>query len=767
MDTAMSGADDPSSTTGDSTDKPAEFEKGGSQNGGHENGDGDGSDDSDGGGDEVDEDDEDDEDAEDNDNENNDEDEDEDDDDDDDDNDDEDDDGEDDDGEDDDDEDDDDGHRYSESGLSDPFHAGFAGSHRGSGLPAALSMLGGMLSMSGMGGRLREILNNLRRKEDPSMQLIALQDLSEILLVSNEDNLIGSFSPDPYVRELVALMQPNEITGEENPDMMLLACRCLANLMEAIPASAANVVFGGAVPVLCQKLLEISFIDLAEQALSTLEKISVEYPSRIVQEGGLTACLSYLEFFATSTQRTAVTTAANCCRNIPVDSFPVVRDVMPILLNVLNSNDQRVVEQAALCVSRIVESFKHYPLKLEELVGVDLLKAILRLLLPGSTNHFIGPNLHTQFLRVLAITANDSPRLAAELFKMSVVETLYQNLTGVSPPVGVDDIAAKLDSALIMQALIHRPREQIIETLNVVCNLLPTEVAAAPVDSVALDIPGTVARDGDIIETNEPSSMSEMSVLNEKRLEFLSECQEEVRRFTLILLPTLTDAYSSTVNLDVRTRVLAAQIKMLSNFDRDIILEALKAVPFASFLASILSQQDHPALVGYALQATELLMSRLGDVYRYQLYREGVIGEIEKIAAIEDDGHPSTLPAHSDQASEIPGFATHETGNRPTLEIGIYEQRGSLNPSPSRGHKKQSLRGRDPDDADDGIDRLSSDAGLELENKNGHGDDIGDEEVESRGGGDNTVGGLRDSDDRDEDPGDEVPGSLERPLEQI
>ena len=99
--------------------------------------------------------------------------------------------------------------------------------------------------------------------------------------------------------------------------MMLLACRCIANMMEALPASTASVVYGGAVPILCQKLLEIHFIDLAEQALSTLEKISVEFPSSIVREGGLTACLTYLDFFATSTQRTAVTTAANCCRNIP------------------------------------------------------------------------------------------------------------------------------------------------------------------------------------------------------------------------------------------------------------------------------------------------------------------------------------------------------------------------------------------------------------------------------------------------------------------
>ncbi|KAG9539726.1 hypothetical protein KCU97_g22654, partial [Aureobasidium melanogenum] len=307
------------------------------------------------------------------------------------------------------------------------------------------------------------ILENLRAKDDPSVQMIALTELSEILLVSNEDNLAGHFSPDQFVKELVDLMQPNDFTGEENPEMMLLACRCIANLMEALPQATASVVYGGAVPVLCQKLLEIHYIDVAEQALSTLEKISIEFPASIVREGGLTACLTYLDFFATSTQRSAVTTAANCCRNLSDDSFPTVRDVMPILLNVLSSSDQRVVEQGSLCVSRIVESFRYQESKLEELVSPELLKAVLRLLLPGTTT-MIGPSIHTQFLRVLSITARASPRLAVELLRMDVVDTLYQILTGVSPPANDDDAALKIDKNIIMQALIRTPRDQIFET---------------------------------------------------------------------------------------------------------------------------------------------------------------------------------------------------------------------------------------------------------------------------------------------------------------
>ncbi|KAF2825511.1 hypothetical protein CC86DRAFT_467925 [Ophiobolus disseminans] len=516
------------------------------------------------------------------------------------------------------------GERYDEEDdddEDDPFGAGFLG--RGAHSLSALRQLTGM--MTGTTQRLRGILDQLK-SQDSSIQLIALQELSEVLLISTEDNLAGHFSPDAYVKELVKLMQPNEFTGEENPEMMLLACRCLANLMEALPAATANVVYGGAVPVLCSKLLEIGFIDLAEQSLSTLEKISVEFPASIVREGGLTACLTFLDFFEKNTQRTAVTTAANCCRNIPEDSFPTVRDVMPVLENILNSNsDPKVVEQGCICVSRIVQSFRHQESKLEELVSSGLLKAILRLLLPGTTN-LIGPNIHTSFLQVLAYTAKASPTLSAELLKMNVVDTLYQILTGVSPPSGTEDVATKIDSVVIMQALIHRPKDQVYETLNVICELLPDVPTEGLLYLDALFDAGYPGND------LQPLSSTTKQSANEKRVELLKGCKEEVKRFAVILLPTLTDAYSSTVNLGVREKVLTAQLKMLSNLDTNILEEALRSVPYASYLASIFSQQDHPSLVTYALQAAELLLKRLEPIYRYQFYREGVISEISALA---------------------------------------------------------------------------------------------------------------------------------------
>ena len=589
--------------------------------------------------------------------------------------------------EDSDDMDEDDPHRYDDGDGDGPFGA-LGGPP--SDFSSTLRALTGMIS--GISPRLRDIYNSMRQK-DEFIQQAALQELSEILLVSNEDNLSGHFSPDSFVKELVSLMQP-----PNSPEVMLLACRCLANLMEALPASVANVVYGGAVPVLCSKLLEISFIDVAEQSLSTLEKISTEYPSAIVREGGLTACLSYLDFFATSTQRTAATTAANCCRNIPEDSFPVVRDVMPKLLDVLGSNDQRVVEQAALSVSGIVESFKYHPSKLEQLVDVDLLRAILRLLVPGTTN-LIGPNIHTQFLRVLAFTARASPRLSADLFRLNVVETLYQILTGVSPPDDTEDVASKLDSVVIMQALIHRPREQIIETLNVICELLPNfPRTLEPTNGHLMDaglFPGSIPS----MPTSESTKNRKSS--NEKRVEMLGECKSEVRRFALILFPTLTDAFSSTVNLNVRQKVLTAQLKMLSNLDEGILAEALKSVPYASFLASILSQQDHPTLVMLGLQATELLVSRLDDIYRYQLYREGVMAEITKLAAEEEDAPTSSPGDAGEEEHKAETPQSVDSDDRSGNEASEDEEDGEREASDEE-HEDNEEDGSFPRHDDDG-----------------------------------------------------------------
>ncbi len=65
---------------------------------------------------------------------------------------------------------------------------------------------------------------------------------------------------------------------EHNPDIMLLAARAITHLADVLPASCSSIVRHGAVSVLCGRLLAIEYIDLAEQSLQALEKLSHEHP---------------------------------------------------------------------------------------------------------------------------------------------------------------------------------------------------------------------------------------------------------------------------------------------------------------------------------------------------------------------------------------------------------------------------------------------------------------------------------------------------------
>lgn len=178
--------------------------------------------------------------------------------------------------------------------------------------PSAMSIFGDYRQlgsyMIGISGRLKTMLNNIKPTADPTTRLVTLQELSELLSISTEDTLAGSFQVEAFIRELVkilggtgndedegddddageqdedaalaaalAMSAGGAYQGDENLEAQVLACRCLANLMEALPGVSHTVVYHGAIPVLCSKLIEISYIDLAEQTLSVCAHQSAHF----------------------------------------------------------------------------------------------------------------------------------------------------------------------------------------------------------------------------------------------------------------------------------------------------------------------------------------------------------------------------------------------------------------------------------------------------------------------------------------------------------
>ena len=172
----------------------------------------------------------------------------------------------------------------------------------------------------GVSNRFRSILsglsNNNNNNTNSTSVIASLQQLSEILSISNEDALIGMFPCDSFVRELTRILNSSneqvldghqvqaDITmmdeetmiafalnnsssssaGAGNIETMTLACQCLSNLLHALPSSASNILAHGAIEILCQKLEPSDYIDLPEQALS-VSSVTHPFIIKCNQEG--------------------------------------------------------------------------------------------------------------------------------------------------------------------------------------------------------------------------------------------------------------------------------------------------------------------------------------------------------------------------------------------------------------------------------------------------------------------------------------------------
>ncbi|KAH8075865.1 hypothetical protein BXZ70DRAFT_712273 [Cristinia sonorae] len=637
--------------------------------------------------------------------------------------------------------------------------------------------------MMGLSGRLKTMLNNIKRTADPTTRLVTLQELSELLSISTEDTLAGSFQVESFVRELVrilggsgnnddegeddedqehdedaalaaalAMSTGGTYQGDENLEAQVLACRCLANLMEALPGVAHTVVYHGAIPVLCSKLIEISYIDLAEQTLSTLEKISEEFPSSIVREGGLAALLNYLDFFSIAVQRTALQAASNCCRNVSTEHFPMIKGVWPIIRNCLGYSDQRLVEYACLCVIRIIDAYhRHSPENLEALVDADLIQAVLLLLMPAGGSPLIAANTFTLLLRGLATSARASPKITLVLLEAGVVNTLYQILTGVLPPVN-DGLQEQGDAAggqglgggvadmTVMENLSHRPKDQVEEALSLISELMPpiprdgifdhkgytekalsrmvkakakAERAAARQAQAALaqnlaaagllmvdqptsasagpteDSPAPEASGAEGTNDEEAAASSAPKEPAVDRTELLRSKPEVVNRFMHLMVPILVDVYAASVITPVRIKTLTGLLKAVSFLDGDELKRVFTFVPVASFASSIISSKDHPTLVIGAQQLVELLLNKVPSEYKPAFRREGVFHEIDVLSARS----LSTSKTKEKNKDTSEGAATPEP-SAPTY-MPISATLAATMP----GYKKLTSLSLDPDDA--------------------------------------------------------------------
>ncbi|CAM6105259.1 unnamed protein product [Calypogeia fissa] len=548
-------------------------------------------------------------------------------------------------------------------GGGDDDHDGEGGSSLHQNLQSASSALHGLLRKLGAGlddllpssspsshqnSRLKRILSGLRAEGEEGRQLDSLSQLCELLSIGTEDSL-SSFSVDSFVPVLVGLLN-----YEYNPDMMLLAARALTHLCDVLPSSCAAVVHYGAVPCFCTRLLTIEYIDLAEQSLQALEKISHEHPTACLRAGALIAVLFHLDFFSTGVQRVAVSTAANICRQLPSDAADFVMEAVPLLTNLLQYQDSKVVEHASVCLTRIAEAFASAPEKLDILCSHGLIPQAARLISVGNSSNNLVPqtslstSTYTGLIRLLSTCASGSASAAESLLLLRISSILKDILAG----------AGLVPSTTVAPSSVNRPPEQLYEIVTLVNELLPPMPESSGTSSAStsngISVPRISSRKySAVISPTKPDEAGHgASGETGPREKLLRDQPDLLVQFGVDLFPVLVQVYGSSVNPPVRHKCLAAINKLLHFSTPDMLRSLLKESNISSFLAGVLASKDASILIT-ALQIAEMLMQKVPDVFAKMFVKEGVVHAIDVLIASEipKQSPPSTAEKSGDAST--------------------------------------------------------------------------------------------------------------------
>ncbi|CAH8371193.1 unnamed protein product [Eruca vesicaria subsp. sativa] len=427
---------------------------------------------------------------------------------------------------------------------------------------------------SGDQQKLKSLMSRLSEESDASLQLTALTELCEVLSFCTEDSL-STVMADVLSRVLVKLAK-----HESNADIMLFAIRGITYLCDVYPRSVAFVVKHETIPALCQRLLTIEYLDVAEQCLQALEKISRDQPVACLNAGAIMAVLSYIDFFSTSIQRVAVSTVVNICRKLPSEPPSPVMDAVPVLCNLLQYEDRQLVESVAICLTRIADQVSQSPAMLDQLCRHGLIHQSTHLLNLNSRTTLSQP-VYNGVIGLLRKLSSGSTLAFRTLYELNIGYRLKEIISTY-------DTSHSVSSTQPINACSN----QVHEVLKLVIELLP--LTAVGDNQLALE-----------------------------KESFLLDQPNLLQQFGADMLPVMIQVLKSGASVYVSYGCLSAIHKLTCLSKSGDLVEILNNANISSVLAGILSRKDHHVVV-VALQIAEVLLEKYRDAFLNSFIKEGV-----------------------------------------------------------------------------------------------------------------------------------------------
>lgn len=414
---------------------------------------------------------------------------------------------------------------------------------------------------SGISSSLSMIQDSIRTS-DFSTLLISLKALSTELTMTNDDHL-SSLPIDILTETLIFTL------NTENAEIVLHGIICINFLIDSHHAAVTYFVKAGIINLLIGKIMNIEYIDVAEYAVKSLEKISHEFPEDVLKKTLFCDILPMLEFFDLSVQKKMLGILLNVSKSVGnfSDFQQFLKPCLPVLVGLMQNKVKDLSyrnEKTAEILVAIIESLRS--VNEDETICTGLLEYGIILIILEVLNEF--SNLTGKCFKLLASLCRGSLKVLKE-FLLIGLENLKKSLN-----LAVSDGNSQI----------------LTEALHLVYYILPAENDKARKDFFY----------------SNPEPINQLSGIIFPRIHSIYELLN--KKVTKILLLDLTYSLmclSSTENL-------------------------LAYLNFSSFLSGLLAEKEGSILKG-SLKIISILYDKVPKEVSASFIREGVVSRFKAL----------------------------------------------------------------------------------------------------------------------------------------
>ncbi|GAY62725.1 hypothetical protein CUMW_220120 [Citrus unshiu] len=209
--------------------------------------------------------------------------------------------------------------------------------------------------------------------DDSGLQLEATTWFRNLLSIGRSPPKIEKVIQSGVVPRFVEFLM-----REDNPQLQFEAVRILAEIASGTSKNIKVVIDHGAVPIFV-KLLACPSDDVREQAVWALGNVAVDSPRcRDLVLSDLIPLLAQLNEHANlSMLRTATRTLSNLCKDKPQPPFDQVRVALPVLAQLVHSNDGVVLRYACQALAYLSDGTND---KIQAVIEADVCPRLVKLL---------------------------------------------------------------------------------------------------------------------------------------------------------------------------------------------------------------------------------------------------------------------------------------------------------------------------------------------------------------------------------------------------